>query len=100
MKEILRARVQKGVEKLDTFKPGWRTLVHPGNLNMGSSMFCVLGQVFGSFSRALRELLGTDAQGPSVAHGFELNDEEMGHYDLLNEIWREELAKAPAEVAP
>lgn len=108
-----RARVAKGVVWLDENKPGWRTYVTVGRLEMDSCETCVLGQVFADprevipgFDLAMEYLAESDdvelnAAGYSeqwaYEYGFDgtINYAKPGrsHYHELQEVWEEELAK-------
>jgi hypothetical protein len=48
------SRVSRGVSWLDYFVPEWRSKVSVSELDMNSSAKCVIGQLFGSFSMAIK----------------------------------------------
>ncbi len=77
-----RARIERGAARLDEKVPHWRKrIIRP--LNMGSSRFDILGQVYGAFH------LGVHALGlhreEEVTHGFRSNGTER--YKALTAEW-------------
>jgi len=75
------------VALLDEKRPGWATKVDLDRLNMSSVYDCVLGQVYGTYDRAM-QALGWDGRGiNAIEHGFYLPMMSEAWPDL-NEEWK------------
>ena len=91
-----RSRVSKGALHLDQVRPGWAWQIDPGTLDLGSECHCVLGQLYGLYTRGLVNL--TRHQG--AAYGFDAT--ALDHdgtfigrdtaYRQLQDAWIEVLA--------
>lgn len=76
------AKVNAGIQLLDTEKPGWREKIDLDNLDLGSCDICVLGQVFGNYYDGV-EKLKVDA----YEYGFNTG----GSFRELTAAWKEAL---------
>lgn len=101
------AKAHAGASLLDTVEPGWYWRVLVNLLDMESTRWCIIGQVFGSWDE------GMDAVGIAVYedvdwrqcqsdYGFDLSEDDYGNLpfplrDLawidLNLAWIEEINK-------
>lgn len=52
------ARVQRGIDALDRYMPGWPSKIDTKKLEMESCLECVMGQLFKDYWRQPGELLG------------------------------------------
>jgi hypothetical protein len=91
-----RRRVRAGIRVLNEKRPGWFNKVSLTKLDLASCELCVLGQVYASqgqsgFYRGLEILNGKVAENPK-AFGFDSDWVANVEYDLLEEIWKEEIA--------
>ena len=86
----LQARVKRGAELLDKFRPGWRSGINRIKLDLGSCKKCILGQMFGDYEVAeLTPIVGHRLwHDEQVEHGF---DKYTESYDALTAAWLEEL---------
>lgn len=87
-------KVQNGSNLLDRVRPGWRDEIDLDTLDIGSLDCCVMGQLYGSYTRGL-DALGLT--GKATAHGFSLG---MGlirefpagawkeKYEVLTDEWK------------
>lgn len=82
--EDLQERVDKGVELLDSLIPKWRLLIDVDDLDMGNISKCILGQIFGGYSRGLEILGEHDSDVDGDTHGFGGD----GHYGELDKLWK------------
>lgn len=80
-------RVGLGAYFLDLIKPGWRDTVDPASMKVQSGLLCPLGQCWGSYSKAVEELLLGDEV---VDLGFYSPDTD--DYSKLDMAWGRELA--------
>jgi hypothetical protein len=86
-------RVAKGAELLDTHEPGWARWVNPHLLDQADEVFCVLGQLHGSYEAGRSEyyhLLGGELD--EVAHGFVVASSDgawEAAHDTLTDCWRQ-----------
>lgn len=87
----LASRVRAGVAFLDENKPGWHEFVIPQVLNMASGCNCVLGQVYGDFYRAERDLFDEECGPTAVRLGFDASDQGIprvdAEFDALRRLW-------------
>lgn len=106
-------RVDRGAKVLDGQDEGWFERVSADALEMSSTCKCVLGQRFGTYLTGLREL-DRRLQIPCVEgtfaldHGFEIRPLELHGLDkylssldawnLLDELWLNEITKRVARV--
>jgi hypothetical protein len=94
-------RVAAGAAHLDRLCPGWAHLVDPDSLDMSLSGWCVLGQVFGNFWTAIREIFpaldDVEASRLAAQEGFQAdgwkNDDD---YHRLRDAWLAEIAARTA----
>lgn len=83
--ESLATRVRRGVALLDEKVPGWHQRIDVDRLFITSCERCVLGQLFGLYSRGFDSLRLT--MGASL--GFDLSGREPeSGYATLNRLWR------------
>lgn len=82
MTDDLAERVQRGAKLLDEKSPGWAAKVALDRLDMFSDCGCVLGQIYGLYSR------GLDALGLESGMNLGFNSFRMG---LLADLWRAEI---------
>lgn len=94
MAESIKARVNRGIRKLDKEKPGWATKVNVNSLEMGSNRMCVLGQLAGKRDAYdLAEELGLD-DAKLETHGFMIDYDNEDQQDIL---WKEAITARKAE---
>lgn len=84
--EDLSAYVDKGVELLDSIFPRWRELIDVDTLDMGDIHNCVLGQIFGYYSRGMEILGNQDSDVDGDTYGFDSSGSKR--YDDLAELWK------------
>lgn len=86
-------RVRRGVARLDTYRPGWRSEIDTDRLDLGSMYDCVLGQLYGSFSK------GKDALclefGDNYGFAYYSYREEL---PALNRLWLDEIEPTPSNL--
>lgn len=58
-----RAVVNRGVRLLDEINPNWHRKVDLSKFDLGSPTMCVLGQVYGEFTDAIRDIAYDLVQG-------------------------------------
>lgn len=97
---LARERAKRGATFLDQEKPGWVHLIDLTKLDMGSSYYCVLGQLGPPiysinltqtpYGVMTEELMLTYRQ--QASHGF-CADSFHPSFDELNDAWKEEIAK-------
>lgn len=73
------ARVASGAALLDQDKPGWVDEIDLKSLDLRSGRYCVLGQLYGSYSLGMRILPRTDTVG--VNYGF-IGDYSVTEHEL------------------
>lgn len=88
----LDARVLKGCELLDKKHPGWADKIDLETFDLQSGAFCVIGQVYGDYSRIGDLLPGAhveDILPIEEAHGFAVTSENDDGpvWDLLEQDW-------------
>lgn len=105
----LRARVAQGADLLDRVWPGWWREISLDRLAMHSCDACVLGQLYGEYTRGWYEAtrpLPASGCYSAAFHGFTLTIDEQhwgGPTDdapgwpLLADAWRAEVARRAAE---
>lgn len=85
--------VQNGIRLLDTSGPeNWRERIDTGTLDLASLDNCILGQVFGSYSKGMDALFNGNwlFNETNAEYGFEApEDEDTGKrgYAALREAW-------------
>lgn len=96
------ARVKRGAELLDRFRPGWANQLSTSNIYMETCHECILGHLYGGYwigGRILASRLPSDFLFNSAEHGFTLYDYEqrdpdaMAAFGLLAEAWRQEIKR-------
>lgn len=93
MAKMYELRVARGAALLDAQEPDWwngkdKPTIDLKTLNLGSTYYCVLGQVYGDYSDGLNELSLID----SSPYGFDIEDGGRAlrqRYDTLGRRWRE-----------
>ena len=79
------AQVTAGMSLLDQQRPGWRSEIDLGTLDLGNCQVCVLGQIFGDYEDGLEAL---DISDP-YKYGFNAVE---GMY-ALTQAWKDALGK-------
>jgi len=70
-------RVQNGIELLDAYGPeDWREAISAHDLDMVSTAYCILGQVYDTYWIGTQELRLAGDQYAQAYHGFELTHDE------------------------
>lgn len=84
--------IQRGIALLDAEKPGWQDDIDFTNLDMGDHDNCILGQIYGNYSRGRMALDIFDID--DSVYGFDLppDSEDILLYNALTEAWKEALA--------
>ena len=107
-KDSMRSSIKESAMLLDREQPNWYMDVNVGTLNMSSRWSCILGQIYGDYSKGTHQL---DIDGGES--GFDLPEEESDmagrvinvdrfdealqhldpttQYDLLQELWVERI---------
>jgi hypothetical protein len=88
-------QINEGVALLDRIKPGWYHQVELQMLNMNSCFNCVMGQLFGEFTKATEEVghHPPDRWEWAAQYGFALTENEEGDpadssdYNRLSHEW-------------
>jgi hypothetical protein len=99
----LRTRAAAGAALLDQRLSGWHQQIDPERLDLEDWRSDVLGQLYGSFGAGVDKLPGGLSEAEmdvwTVAHGFDLDDVDLGlsagpraAYQALTDAWRAELA--------
>lgn len=84
LEEILEARVQRGIARLDSVLPGWREEIDKDRLDLASVTHCPLGQLYGNYANGYYAL-GSDFE--PCEYGFE-DDRSLGiTYEDLTGAW-------------
>lgn len=78
-------RVTKGVEWLDSERPGWTEHINLRLLDLAHCHRCVLGQLFDDFDLRPTELRPLDV---AALHGFERESPYQAEYADLTAEWR------------
>ena len=92
--EWMRENVDRGIKILDRQLPLWRQKINIESLNMIDGECCIIGQLFGEYSKGLDEL---DELEDDHIHclaqyfGFALNTREPEYWKYLRDIWIEAL---------
>lgn len=55
-RDVINEYVQNGMALLDTVSPGWETKVDPDIIDVSSLSNCILGQVYGDYNTAMKEI--------------------------------------------
>ena len=98
----IRNAVRRGVAVLNKTRPSWVTKINTQRLDLSRCDLCVLGQLYSTpgdedgYERGLELLNGAVQENPGM-YGFSV-DELSGedYWDVLDEIWRDEIAKQRA----
>lgn len=89
-------RVNRGAQLLDEEKPGWQNEVIPDKLDMRSSSFCIIGQVYGDYDEyvgvpfGLGEDMNDEAADDAIEHGFltrRFDEDKDIPWALLDLVW-------------
>ncbi len=110
MDEPVEHRVVRGMDMLDSYGPvGWRSHVNLATLDMSSDTDCVLGQVYGRFSKGMEELrlyshveaarMGFAAVRNGGYGNIYMSSSTAPANLALTEEWRRVLAPAEADAA-
>lgn len=86
---MFKQEIEKGAEFLDERAPGWEKKIKPDTLNLGSGCDCILGQVFGDYTKGWKKLK-LDTVEKRADLGFTLTD--AGPFSLLTREWLAYLA--------
>lgn len=101
--------VPLGALLLDIHAVGWARRIDQDELDLGSCSSCVLGQVYGEYSRGCVRLGLSVLAGDAIAHGFELGfpvgvpeGARRAAYAALADAWLVEIRarRAPVPVEP
>lgn len=88
--------VQAGAKLLDEHFIGWASKINTTDLNMSDGLRCILGQLYGGYSKGLNHLRLTNSEG--IVLGFASNRVEC--VETLRAEWvREIKARAPKDSA-
>lgn len=92
-------KVRTGAALLDDKFPGWRELIDLRLLDVRSEFDCILGQLWGTYTRGLAEVFPnidfSDWQSKAVPrnYGFNYPQYEWGDHEL-DDAWKRELLSA------
>jgi len=91
-----RARVARGATLLDRVLPGWTGTLDLGRLRLESCGHCILGQLYGHYLEAYRQIPVLRRAG-GAHFGFDVTTEEFRgirrfNYDTLTQAWLEAIA--------
>jgi hypothetical protein len=87
-------RAARGAARFDQVRPGWSSGINPGTVDVRSLNRCPAGQVFGSFSVALKELgINGQDQETIVELGLDVHPHESTRngYAALSAAWESEI---------
>lgn len=76
--------VAAGVDLLDTYDPKWFEKINTETLDMSNEDDCILGQLFGDYSRGLDEL---GIYGPDYGLDLILADDYLVNWAELEILW-------------
>jgi len=83
--------VYAGMKLLGRFIPNWRRLIDADTLDLASTRYCILGQVFGSYSSGLEYLAAMSGESVDEEwYGF-CADEDTTSLELTDE-WKKRLS--------
>ena len=81
--------MMRGIALLDDYGPiNWRAQIDLDRLDIQSGFACVLGQLYGTYSR------GADALDFAAEDGAKYGFATSFNYRMLNKRWKEELARS------
>jgi len=81
--------MMRGIALLDAYGPAdWRERINLYTLDIQHSDVCVLGQLYGSYSK------GADYLGFDTEDGAKYGFATTFNYRMLNKRWKEELARS------
>jgi len=87
MRGIIAQRAARGAEFMDRVRPGWFNEIRLDDLEMLSLKDCILGQIYGSYSRGLLTV-GLNSLWMPVRYGFAL---VLVFSWRLTRAWRREI---------
>lgn len=97
-RDQIRRAAARGARWLDKTVPGWSRKIKRRKLDLGSTRYCVLGQIHGGETAQdfadEAELLGLSDERTDWL-GFALPGDDDEEWDALTEAWREELKVRP-----
>jgi len=84
-------RISAGVKFLNDLEPDWRSRINEAGLDIGCSISCILGQLFGDYMNGCAELR-LDPRKEAAEMGFNVLDSESSTTDrefvALTRGWR------------
>ena len=86
---MIEERVARGARLLDQVRPGWRTEICIGTLDIGSCTECVLGQLYGTYDDGVESAFPPESLVGPTACGF--NFWTAREASLLEEAWTDEI---------
>lgn len=96
-------QARRGARLLDKRIPGWHNKINTEELKMDSCYRCVLGQIYGFYTRGLHQVFGSTAddreelEHEEVLYGFVALNSEMfdgiHEYEVLTATWKAEILK-------
>lgn len=91
MTEVIRERVQRGVEWLNENHPEWLDKINLEKLDMGQTHTCIIGQVVGESDPnfSCRQFYNIMPGHVAEDRGFDVWDEKDYDYDDLRSVWEE-----------
>lgn len=85
----------RGASLLDSRVPDWFRQINTSELNLASTTYCTLGQLFGTYYDGLTAL-NVEGDDRRYYYGFSTPDD---NYEALTEAWLNEIASRLAEPA-
>jgi hypothetical protein len=90
--QLMMERVEHGARFLNVRVPGWYEMIDVERLDIRNKYACVLGQVYGEYSRGLQELFGFElcyaVQLQAVKdYGFDAGPQAS--FAVLTAIWKD-----------
>lgn len=99
LRERLKKRIALGAKWLTKHDGDWVKNTNLDKLDMGSTGACMLGQAFDDFWQVISATVSKKTLTLKQAkfHGFYLFNEEAANYDLLSELWTNEIKRRRAK---